>query len=92
MLKAGQNVVIQEANINLIAIRTAEVVYFSQFFSSFGTQCALIAGFIVNSVSQVPGYTFACIFSFFLHESVNLQRYLPIAAQYGRIYTGLQVL
>jgi hypothetical protein len=44
MLKAGQAVVVQQANIDIIAIRTAEVQYFSQFFSSFGTQAALIAG------------------------------------------------
>eukprot|EP01034_Spumella_vulgaris_P035571 gene35571-43861_t len=39
----------------LVSIRAAEIEYFSQFFSSFGTQSALVLGFISGSVSQVPG-------------------------------------
>lgn len=55
MLKAQQSAVTQQANVNLVNIRQAEIQYFSQFFSSFGVQAALIAGFSINSVSQVPG-------------------------------------
>jgi hypothetical protein len=55
MLKAGQAVVIQQANVNIVGIRSLEIAYFSNFFSSFGTQAALVVGFILNSVSQVPG-------------------------------------
>ena len=53
MNQANAEQVIQNANINLIAIRTAEIDYFSTFFGNFGTQFALVAGFIVSSVSQV---------------------------------------
>lgn len=60
MQKANQEQVIQNANINLVAIRTAEISYFSTFFGNFGTQFALIAGFIVSSVSQVPALGAAC--------------------------------
>jgi hypothetical protein len=55
MLKAEQSAVVQQANVDVVSLRQAEINYFALFFSSFGTQAALIAGFIVNSVSQVPG-------------------------------------
>lgn len=54
MLKAEQSAVVQQANSGLVAIRSVEVAYFSQFFSYFGTQCALMAGFSICSVSQTP--------------------------------------
>lgn len=55
MNQANQKVVVQTANMTLISIRSAEIAYFSTFFSSFGTQSALIIGFICGSISQVPG-------------------------------------
>lgn len=39
----------------LVNIRTAEVAYFSDFFSNFGTQSAIIAGIISGVISQTPG-------------------------------------
>lgn len=53
MLKAQQAQLAQTANIDLVNIRTAEINYFVQFFTNFGTQCALIAGFQLSSISQV---------------------------------------
>lgn len=53
MLKAQQNQLAQTANHDLVNIRTAEIEYFVQFFTNFGTQCALIAGFQLSSISQV---------------------------------------
>eukprot|EP01036_Dinobryon_divergens_P031373 gene31373-40759_t len=55
MNQANQKVVVQNANMRLIAIRQAEVAYFSNFFGNFGTQAAIMLGFICGSVSQVPG-------------------------------------
>jgi hypothetical protein len=55
MLKANQAQVIQTANVGMVGLRSAEITYFTGFFSSFGTQAALISGICVNSVSQVPG-------------------------------------
>lgn len=55
MNQALQKALIQETNMSLINIRSIELDYFSTFFSSFGTQCALMIGFIVGSLSQVPG-------------------------------------
>ena len=55
MNQANQKAVVQNANMTLVSIRAAEIEYFSQFFSSFGTQSALVLGFISGSVSQVPG-------------------------------------
>jgi hypothetical protein len=55
MNQAQQKALIQETNMSLINIRSIELNYFSAFFSSFGTQCALMIGFIVGSLSQVPG-------------------------------------
>jgi hypothetical protein len=52
---ASQKAVIQQANMNLVNIRFIELEYFSQFFASFGTQSALMIGFIAGSLSQVPG-------------------------------------
>lgn len=53
MLKAQQAQLAQAANIDLVHIRTAEVEYFVQFFTNFGTQSALIAGFQLSTLSQV---------------------------------------
>ena len=53
MNQANQKVVVQNANMRLIAIRQAEVAYFSNFFGNFGTQAAIMLGFICGSVSQV---------------------------------------
>ncbi len=55
MNQANQKQVIQEANMNLVQIRQYELEYFSTFFSNFGTQSALMIGFIAGSLSQVPG-------------------------------------
>jgi hypothetical protein len=55
MNKASQQALVQETNMNLISIRQAELNYFNTFFSNFGTQCALLIGFICGSISQVPG-------------------------------------
>lgn len=55
MNQANQQAVIQSANMNLVQIRQIELDYFSSFFTSFGTQTALMIGFIVGSLSQVPG-------------------------------------
>ncbi len=56
MNKANQKVVIQNANMTLIQIRQYEIGYFQIFFSNFGTQAALMIGFIAGSLSQVPGW------------------------------------
>ena len=53
MNKANQQALVQTANMNLIAIRQAEVGYFTTFFGDFGTQAALMLGFICGSISQV---------------------------------------
>jgi len=55
MNQANQQQVVQNANMNLVQIRQIELTYFSSFFTSFGTQTALMIGFIVGSLSQVPG-------------------------------------
>jgi hypothetical protein len=55
MNQANQKQVIQTANMNLVQIRQYELQYFSTFFSNFGTQAALMIGFIAGSLSQVPG-------------------------------------
>lgn len=60
MLKANEQQVAHTTNIDLVAIRNAEISYFSNFFTNFGTQCALIAGFILSSISQVPGLDASC--------------------------------
>jgi hypothetical protein len=52
MLQANQQAIAQEANINIIHIRQLEIQYFSNFFSSFATQAALIAGFTSSVLSS----------------------------------------
>eukprot|EP01031_Cornospumella_fuschlensis_P040688 gene40688-49610_t len=54
MFRADQQVVAQEANINLVNIRYMEIQYFTNFFGNFGTQCFILAGLIGGSISQVP--------------------------------------
>jgi hypothetical protein len=56
MNQANQQVVLQNANMTLIQIRQYELGYFQTFFSNFGTQAALMIGFILGSISQVPGW------------------------------------
>ncbi len=60
MLKAEQQQFVQATNNQLLDIRNTEISYFISFFSNFGTQCALISGFIVNAISQVPGLDSRC--------------------------------
>ncbi len=60
MLKAEQQQFVQATNNQLLDIRNTEISYFISFFSNFGTQCALISGFIVNAISQVPGLDSTC--------------------------------
>jgi hypothetical protein len=60
MYKASHEAVIQQANIQLVGIRYAEIQYFTQFFTTFGTQCFLLAGFICGAVSQTPAFGATC--------------------------------
>jgi hypothetical protein len=53
MNQANQKVVAQNANMTLVAIRQAEISYFADFFGNYGTQAALMIGFICGSISQV---------------------------------------
>jgi hypothetical protein len=54
MLKADQAAIIQQANMAMVSLRTAEIQYFGTFFSSFGTQAAILGGFGINALSQAP--------------------------------------
>ena len=62
MLKANQTAVLNQANVAMVSLRSSEINYFSQFFSNFGTQAALIAGFVIGTITQVPGLTAKCHF------------------------------
>ncbi len=62
MYKASHEAVIQQANIQLVGIRYAEIQYFTQFFTTFGTQCFLLAGFICGAVSQTPAFGASCAY------------------------------
>ena len=55
MLKADQTAVLNRANVDMVTLRSAEISYFSQFFSNFGTQAALIAGFSITTTTQIQG-------------------------------------
>lgn len=54
MNRANQRAVLQEANMLLVDIRSAEVQYYDSFFNNFATNAALMIGFICGAVSQVP--------------------------------------
>lgn len=94
MYQANQRAVMQTANMALINIRTAEVQYFSTFFSDFATQASIVAGAIVGAVSQTPGYqnsaAYIFKFSYFTFSAaaliVSLQCLLTtlIASAYGQ--------
>lgn len=60
MIQAGQKAVFQQTNVALTQIRQVEIEYFSQFFTNFGTQCILLAGFICGSISQTPAFQAEC--------------------------------
>jgi hypothetical protein len=60
MINANQRQVVQTANVNLVALRQAEINYFATFFNNFGTQAALMSSFIINAISQVPGFDATC--------------------------------
>jgi hypothetical protein len=60
MIQAGQKAVFQQTNVALTQIRQVEIEYFSQFFTNFGTQCFLLAGFICGSISQTPAFQAEC--------------------------------
>lgn len=60
MIQASQKAVFQQTNIVLTQIRQVEIQYFSQFFTNFGTQSILLAGFICGAVSQTPAFGDDC--------------------------------
>lgn len=56
MFQAQQKQIIQQANQQLISIRSSELDYFMSFFSNLGLNAALGIGYIAQSISQVPGF------------------------------------
>ena len=53
MLRADQTAVLNRANVAIIGLRSAEVKYFDTFFVSFGTQSAIIAGFLCSGLDTL---------------------------------------
>ena len=51
MLRAEQLALIQSANQQLLAIRQQEMQYYTDVFTSFGTQGSLIAGFTLAALT-----------------------------------------
>ena len=47
----------QGANQQLVSIRDTELNYFTNFFSNFGTQAALIGGFVLSSYTNINALT-----------------------------------
>ena len=54
MQAANQQALIQQTNQQILGIRQSELSYYSNYFYSFGNQAALIVGFTLGCVSQVP--------------------------------------
>jgi hypothetical protein len=55
MIKANQQQLLQSTNIALITLRQAEINYFSKFFTSFGTQSAVLSAMAINSATNIFG-------------------------------------
>ena len=53
MIKAEQALLLQAANQQVIKIRNAELTYYTTVFESFNTQCALIAGFVLQALTNL---------------------------------------
>ncbi len=53
MLKAQQQLLIQNSNQILLAMRQMEINYFSNYFSQYNTIAGLLAGFQLVSITQV---------------------------------------
>lgn len=53
MLRANEQAFAHSTNVNLVDIRSTEIDYFCNLFSSFSTQCALTTGFCANALIQV---------------------------------------
>jgi hypothetical protein len=64
MYQANHDAIVQNLNYDLVMLRQNEVLYFVNFFSTFGTQAALMAGFLAASISQVPGLEVDCHYAF----------------------------
>jgi hypothetical protein len=60
MYTANERVIAHNNNIGLINIRNAEVSYFSNVYSTFGLNAVMLAGFVLSSISQVPGMEASC--------------------------------
>lgn len=52
MQRAEQELLLQNSNQEVLAIRQQELTYFSTFFNSFSLQAALLAGFVLNSLND----------------------------------------
>ena len=53
MQKAYQTQLLQQANINIVNIRNSEMTYYSNCFSSYSIQCGLVAGFVLQSLTNL---------------------------------------
>jgi hypothetical protein len=53
MLRANQRALIQNTNTALLAIRSAELNYYSSFYLTFGGQAAIVGGFAYGSLTQI---------------------------------------
>lgn len=53
MIKAQHDKLLQEANQQILEIRNMEISYYSECFNNFSTQSALIAGFVLQSLTNL---------------------------------------
>lgn len=55
MLRANQQLLLQQTNIGLLNLRQIELNYYTTFYSAFAGQSAILCGFVYSSVTQM-GY------------------------------------
>ena len=58
MFRALQSKLYQDSNQQLLEIRTSEVTYYSNYFTTYSSLAALCASLIVNTVTQVQAYSY----------------------------------
>lgn len=93
MQRAEQKKVANEANLQLVNIRTAELLYFSNFFSTFGIQAAVMVAVVCGSISQTPAWNKVGIeCDEFKAANPPFWRYLYFIATSATLVTAMNVL
>jgi hypothetical protein len=93
MLQAQQSVLLQNTNQAVLAIRQAEISFYTSFFTSFGAQAAIMGGFTYSALTQISFQAYDVEYTFgtkmFLQDVFWITSAVCMAASLHCIFTTI---